>query len=287
MNRLRSWLRFIKLLLSRESLAHGKRSPRLPHVACFDTAFHSGMPAAASTYAVPLQWRERFGVRRYGFHGLSHAYASRRCAEMIGQSLDALRIVTCHLGAGASLAAVAGGRSVDTTMGFTPLEGLVMATRSGSIDPSVALWLQAHAGLTRAEVQEALERDSGLVGLAGTADMREVLRRAVNGDAGAALARDVYVHALKAGIVRMAASMGGVDAVVFTGGVGEHSSEIRSLAAARLEFLGIGLDETRNRQAAGDADVSAAEGSVRALVVRAREDLQMVREIRGLLQENS
>lgn len=258
--------------------------PNLPHVACFDTAFHSDMPPAASTYGVPLQWRERFGVRRYGFHGLSHAYASRRSVELVGESLESLRVVTCHLGAGASLAAVAGGRSVDTTMGFTPLEGLVMATRSGSIDPSVPLWLLANAGLTRAEVQEALERDSGLVGLAGTADMREVLRRAANGDAGAALARDVYVHALRAGIARMTASMGGVDALVFTGGVGEGSSEIRSLAAAGLEFLGIRLDEPRNLQAAGDADISAAGASVRALVVQAREDLQMARETRVLLK---
>ncbi|MDQ3646299.1 MAG: acetate/propionate family kinase [Actinomycetota bacterium] len=258
--------------------------PALPQVACFDTAFHSNMPAAASTYAVPLQWRERFGVRRYGFHGLSHAYASRRGAEMVGEPLDSLRVVTCHLGAGASLAAVAGGRSVDTTMGLTPLEGLVMATRSGSIDPSVPLWLQAHAGLTRAEVQEALERDSGLTGLAGTADMREVLRRAANDDTEAVLARDVYVHALRAGIARMSASMGGIDAAVFTGGIGERSSEIRALAAAGLGFLGIGLDEALNRQVAGDTDVSAPEASVRTLVVQAREDLQMAREIRGLLQ---
>ncbi|MDQ4059108.1 MAG: acetate/propionate family kinase, partial [Actinomycetota bacterium] len=223
---------------------------------------------------------------RYGFHGLSHAYASRRGAEMIGESLDSLRIVTCHLGAGASLAAVAGGRSVDTTMGLTPLEGLVMATRSGSIDPSIPLWLQVQAGLTRAEVQEALERDSGLTGLAGTPDMREVLGRASNGDVEAELARDVYVHALRAGIARMAASMQGVDAVVFTGGVGEHSSEIRSLAAKGLGFLGMGLDEPRNSQAARDADVSADGASVRTLVVQAREELQMAREIRNLLQQS-
>ena len=272
---------------SLEGIRRARRAfPDLPHVACFDTAFHSGMPAAASTYAVPLKWRERFGVRRYGFHGLSHAYASRRSAEMVGRSLESLRVVTCHLGAGASLAAVAGGRSVDTTMGFTPLEGLVMATRSGSIDPSVPLWLQAHAGgLTRAEVQEALEHESGLAGLAGTVDMREVLKRATNGEADAGLARDVYLHALRAGIARMAASMGGVDAVVFTGGVGEPSAEIRSLAAAGLEFLGIGLDDARNRRAAGDTDISAAGATVRTLVVQAREDLQMAREIRRLLQE--
>ncbi|HZK50124.1 MAG TPA: acetate/propionate family kinase [Actinomycetota bacterium] len=272
---------------SLEGIRRSRRAfPDVPHVACFDTAFHSDMPAASSTYAVPLQWRERFGVRRYGFHGLSHAYASRRAAEMIGESLDSLRIVTGHLGAGASLAAVAGGRSVDTSMGFTPLEGLVMATRSGSIDPSVPLWLQAHGGLTPAEIQEALEHESGLAGLAGTADMRAVLKRATNGEAEAILARDVYVHALRAGIARMVASMGGVDAVVFTGGVGEHSSEIRSLAAAGLEFLGIRLDEPRNRRAAGDMDISPDGASVRVLVVEAREDLRIASEIRALLQDD-
>jgi acetate kinase len=271
---------------SLEGITHARRAfPNRPHVACFDTAFHSDMPDAASTYAVPLEWRERYGVRRYGFHGLSHAYASWRGAEMIGESLVSLRIVTCHLGAGASLAAVAGGRSVDTTMGFTPLEGLVMATLSGSIDPSIPLWLQAHAGLTRAEVREDLEHESGLAGLAGTADMREVLMRATNGEVEAVLARDVYLRTLRAGIASMAASMGGVDAVVFTGGVGEHSSEIRSLAAAGLEFLGIRLDELRNRRAGGDTVISAAGAPVRVLVVEAREDLQMAREVRALLEE--
>jgi len=257
--------------------------PNLPHVACFDTAFHSDMPAAASTYAVPLRWRESLGIRRYGFHGLSHAYASRRAAEMIGRPLDSLRIVTCHLGAGASLAAVAGARSVDTTMGFTPLEGLVMATRSGSIDPSVPIWLQER-GLTLAEVREGLERDSGLTGLASTPDMREVLGRASEGDANAALARDVYLHALQGGIARMAASMHGIDALVFTGGVGEHASEIRSAAAAGMDFLGIRLHEPRNRQAKGDTDITAPGASVRTVMIMAREDIQMAREIRALLR---
>jgi acetate kinase len=260
-----------------------KAFPNPPHVACFDTAFHSGMPAASSTYAVPKEWRDRFGVRRYGFHGLSHAYASRRCAEVIGRPLESLRIVTCHLGAGASLAAVAGGRSVDTTMGLTPLEGLVMATRSGSIDPSIPLWLQEHGGMPSVDIKEALERDSGLAGLAGTPDMREVLKRASEGDARATLARDVYVHSLRGGIARMAASMEGLDALVFTGGVGESAFEIRSLAAAGLGFLGIRLDEPRNRQAEGDADISAQGASVRTTVVPAREEIQMAREIRDLL----
>jgi acetate kinase len=266
-----------------DGIDHARKAfPNLPHVACFDTAFHSDMPAAASTYAVPLRWREALGVRRYGFHGLSHAYASRRAAEMIGRPLDSLRIVTCHLGAGASLTAVARGRSVDTTMGFTPLEGLVMATRSGSIDPSIPMWLQDR-GLTLTEIREGLERNSGLTGLAGTPDMREVLTRATEGDSEAILARDVYVHALQGGVARMAASMHGIDVLVYTGGVGEHSSEIRSTAAAGLGFLGVRIDEAHNRQAKGDTDISAPGASVRAVMIMAREDLQIAREIRALL----
>jgi len=156
--------------------------PGIPAVACFDTAFHSGMPAAASTYAIPEEWRQRHGIRRYGFHGFSHRYAARRAAEMLGRAPSELRVVTCHLGAGASLAAVHGGRSMDTTMGFTPLEGLVMATRSGSVDPGLMLWLQRHAGLTEADLTEALDRKSGLQAVAGTPDMREVLKRMSGGD---------------------------------------------------------------------------------------------------------
>jgi acetate kinase len=168
-------------------------------------------------------------------------------------------------------------------MGLTPLEGLVMATRSGSIDPSIPLWLQQHGGLPPVEIKEALERGSGLAGLAGTPDMREVLKRASEGDARARLARDVYVHSLRGGIARMAASMEGLDALVFTGGVGERSFEIRSLAAAGLGFLGIRLGEPRNRQAQGDADISAEGASVRSAVVPAREEIQMAHEIRDLL----
>ena len=269
---------------SLEGIAQARRAfPDQPHVACFDTAFHSTMPDAASTYAVPLHWRDVLGIRRYGFHGLSHAYASRRSSEMTDRAVDSLRIVTCHLGAGASLAAVAGGRSIDTTMGFTPLEGLVMASRSGSIDPSIPLWLQDR-GVPSADVRESLERGSGLAGLAGTPDMREILEQAARGVETAVLARDVYVHALTGGIARMAASIGGIDALVFTGGVGEHSSEIRARASDSLGFLGVSIDETRNRRAAGDADISVTGARVRALVVEAREELQIAREIRELLQ---
>ncbi len=180
--------------------------PGVPAVACFDTAFHATLPAAAATYALPRDWRERFGLRRYGFHGLSHAWVARRVPALLGRDGATLRIVSCHLGAGASLCAIAGGRSVDTTMGFTPLEGLVMATRSGSVDPGLLLWLLERGGVSQRELADALEHRSGLLGLAGTADMREVLERAQRGDDAASLALEVYVHRLRAGIAAMAAA---------------------------------------------------------------------------------
>jgi acetate kinase len=188
--------------------------PDVPAVACFDTAFHSGIPLAAATYAIPAEWRERYAIRRYGFHGLSHAYAARRAAQLIDLPIETLRIVTCHLGAGASLCAIVEGRSVDTTMGFTPLEGLVMATRSGSVDPGLVLWLEEHEHLSPHEVATALEQRSGLVALAGTADMREVELRVRAGDSSAQLALDVYVHRLAAGIAAMTAAAGGLDLLV-------------------------------------------------------------------------
>jgi acetate kinase len=257
--------------------------PGVPAVACFDTAFHATLPAAAATYALPRVWRERWGLRRYGFHGLSHAYASRRAAELLEADPAALRVVTCHLGAGASLAAVQGGRSVDTTMGFTPLEGLVMATRSGSVDPGMLLWLLERAGVAPGAIAEALEHESGLLGLAGTADMREVLARAQADDDAARLALDAYVHRLRAGIAAMAAAMGGLDALVFAGGVGEHAPAVRAAAADRLGFLGVALDEAANAGAAGDADVGAPGAAVRTLVVEAREDLEIARQVRSVL----
>jgi acetate kinase len=257
--------------------------PSAPAVACVDTAFHASLPAAAATYAVPREWRERYGVRRYGFHGLSHAYAARRAAELLGRPGEDLRAVTCHLGAGASLAAVRFGVSVDTTMGFTPMEGVVMATRSGSVDPGMLLWLQERAGLTAAATSDALDRRSGLLALAGTADMREVLLAARAGDADARLAIDVYVHRLRGAVAAMAAAMDGLDALVFTGGVGEHAAEVRAAAGGGLAFLGVAVDAGRNGGVEGDADVSEADARVRTLVVRAREDLEIAREVRAVL----
>ena len=225
-----------------------------PAVACFDTSFHSTLPPAASTYALPRDWIERYGLRRFGFHGLNHAYVARRAAQELGRPLEELRIVSCHLGAGASLCAIVGGRSVDTTMGFTPLDGLVMATRPGSVDPGLLVWLQRHAGLSADELDEALEHRSGIAGLSGgSGDMRDLLEARAAGDARAALAYDVYIHRLRASLAAMAASAGGVDAVVFTAGVGEHSPDVRR-------------DATR--------DLAALAGA-RVLVIEAREDLEL------------
>lgn len=255
--------------------------PGVPRVACFDTAFHAGLPAAASTYAVPSVWRERYGVRRYGFHGLSHAYATRRSAELLGGLPR--RLVTCHLGAGASLAAVLAGHSVDTTMGFTPLEGLVMATRSGSVDPGLVLWLQQHVGLSAAEVGEALEHSSGISALAGTADMAAVISAAGGGEPAAGLALAVYLHRLRGLVAAMAAALGGLDALVFTGGVGERAPAVRAGAADGLGFLGVALDPARNAAATGDAEIGAGGSGVRVLVVTAREDLEIAAEVRRVL----
>jgi acetate kinase len=238
--------------------------PDVPAVACFDTAFHAGLPEAASTYALPAEWRERWRIRRYGFHGLSHAWASRRAGGG--------RVVTCHLGAGASLAAVRDGRCVDTTMGFTPLEGLVMATRSGTVDPGLLLWLLEETGMAERELAHALEHESGLLALAGTADMREVAQQG-------GMALDVYLHRLRAGIAAMTAALGGLDALVFTGGVGEHSPEVRGGAADGLGFLGVAVDPEPN--ARGDEDIGT--GPVRVMVVEAREDLEISRGVRRVL----
>jgi acetate kinase len=227
--------------------------PDVPAVASFDTAFHATIPPAASTYALPPEWRRRWDLRRYGFHGLSHAY--------IASCFPDARVVSCHLGAGASLCAIDRGASVDTTMGFTPLEGLVMATRSGSVDPGLILWLEEHVGMPPAELASTLEHRSGLLGLTGTADMRAILDAEAAGDRDAELAIGVYLHRLRGAIAAMAAALGGVDVVVFTGGVGENAPEIRERAVHGLGFL----------------------GSFDVRVVPAREDVQIARDVRSVL----
>lgn len=257
----------------------------VPQVACFDTGFHASLAPSATTYAVPAEWVARWGIRRYGFHGLSCAWSSRRAAELLGRPADRLRLVVCHLGAGASASALSAGRSADTTMGFTPLEGLVMATRCGDLDPGALLFALDH-GLRVDDANDALEHRSGLLGLSGGAssDMRQLLAARADGDEPAGLAIAVYLHRLRAKIAAMTASTAGTDALIFTGGVGERSGPIRAEACAGLDWLGVILDEDANDAVDdGDADISAPTASVRTLVVHAREDLQIVQECRRLL----
>jgi acetate kinase len=256
--------------------------PRVPSVACFDTAFHTTLPPAAATYAIPARWRTDLGVRRYGFHGLAHQWAAHRAAELISPSA---RIVVAHLGAGASLCAVHDGHSVDTTMGFTPTAGLVMASRCGDLDPAVPLWLVQHAGLAASEVATALDHDSGLAGLAGTSDMRAVLAAERCGDPRATLAIAVWLHRLCGGIAAMTAALGGLDVLVFSGGIGEHQPELRARAVAGLGFLGLALDPGANHtiRPGCDADISTPAASARTLVVHAREDLVIADQVRATL----
>ncbi len=253
-------------------------------MACFDTAFHATLPPAARTYAVPRAWNERWELRRYGFHGLSHAHAARRGAELVGGRAEDLRIVSCHLGAGASLAAVRNGRSVDTTMGFTPLAGLVMNTRPGTLDPGLLLWLLEHGGVPVAELADVLERSAGLAGLSGTSgDLRAVLAGRDAGDEACALALDVYLHRLVREAAAMTAATAGLDLLVLTGGVGEHAWQVRAALGAGLAHLGVGVDPAANRAATGDAEISAPGAAVRTVVVTAREDLEIRRQVLALL----
>jgi acetate kinase len=261
--------------------------PGLPVVACFDTAFHASLPEAASGYALPREWVERWGLRRFGFHGLSCSWAWARTAERLGWGPGEGRAVLCHLGAGASATAVVGGRSLDTTMGLTPLEGLVMATRPGDVDPGLLLWLLGH-GVGLAALDAGLQYRSGLAALwrGPDGDLRAVLEARRAGDAQAARAMATYTHRLRAKVAAMAAASGGIDALVFTGGVGEHASEVRAEACAGLAFLGVELDADANRLPVGPApitDLSTPGAAVRVLVVPAREDAVIAAECRRLL----
>jgi acetate kinase len=259
--------------------------PDLPAVACFDTAFHAGLPESARTYALPQAWRDRFGLRRYGFHGLSYAGASRRAAELLER--DDARLVVAHLGSGASLAAIHGSEPVDTTMGWTPLEGIVMATRSGSVDPGLLLWLVGQGHLSADEVLDGIDREGGLLALAGTKDMREVLELVAAGDPPAVLALEVYLHRLVAGLAAMTAALGGIDALVFTGGIGERSAELRRRAVAGLAFLGIDVDGGANERLGhldgGGTEITGAGSRARVLVIAAREDVEIAHGARAAL----
>jgi acetate kinase len=273
-------------LPSLEALAAAETElPEVPQVAVFDTAFHATLPPEAYTYSVPGRWTRDWTIRRYGFHGLSHAYCSERAAEMLGRPPGELRLVICHLGHGCSAAAVQGGRSIDTTMGFTPLEGLMMATRSGSIDPGIVLHVQRHHGLSADQVETALNRESGLLGVSGvSADMREVLAAANRGHDQARLALAIYARRIRQAIGAFAVTMGGIDALVFTAGVGEHAAEIRASICAGLECLGLQLDAQSNAACRPDADIAANAARGRILVIGTREDQTMLREVCRVLQ---
>lgn len=250
--------------------------PGVVHVGCFDTAFHSTLSEAATTYAIPATWRAH-GVRRYGFHGLSYGWATERAAALLGRPVDELGLVIAHLGSGASLCAVQGGRSVDTTMGFTPVAGLVMSSRSGDVDPGALAWLLAEGVVEPDELRAGLEGGGGLVALCGSGDMREIQERA---DPDAALAMDVYVHRLVGAIGSMIAALDRFDALVFTGGVGEHSSVVRRRVGDRLRHFGVTIDDDNGTS---DSDIATPGATPRVLVIEAREDVTIARLVRTLL----
>ncbi|HYJ76082.1 MAG TPA: acetate kinase [Kineosporiaceae bacterium] len=253
--------------------------PGVPQVAVFDTAFHATLPLAARTYAVPREWRERYGVRRYGFHGTNFAHVTTEAARLLGREPGEVNLVALHLGNGASACAIRGGTSVDTSMGLTPLAGLVMGTRSGDLDPSVPGYLARVAGLGPEQVDDALEHASGLEGLAGVSDMRDLLQRRADGDPDAALAFDVYCHRVRSYVGAYLAVLGRVDAVVFTGGVGEHTAPVRAASLAGLEGFGIVLDADRNEAEGGGARrLGPDDAPVAVLVVPADEELEIGRQ---------
>jgi acetate kinase len=244
----------------------------IPQVAVFDTGFHRNMPPRAAVYPGPYEWFED-GIRRYGFHGINHQYCAVRAAKLLRHDLASLKLVTCHLGNGCSLAAISEGRSIDTTMGFTPLEGLMMGSRSGSVDPGILTYLMRQGRLQAHEIDEMLNQKSGLLGISGVSgDMREILAAMKQGHQRARLAFDIYAHRLQAGIGAMVAVMGGIDALVFTAGVGENSPEVRSATCGKLEFLGLKLDEAANARVSDDEDVATQDSQVRVLVIRAQEE---------------
>ena len=270
----------------------------VPQVAVFDTGFHHAMPLAAATYPGPYEWFER-GIRRYGFHGINHQYCAQRAAQLLGKENDphSLKLVTCHLGNGCSLAAIREGGSVDTTMGFTPLDGLMMGTRSGSVDPGILTYLMRESGFSAQQLDDLLNKKSGLLGISGiSSDMRQVLAATKDASdpekqARAQLAFDMYVHRLQSGIGAMVAVLGGVDALVFTAGVGENSPEVRAAVCNNLSFLGLRLDSDKNTHPPtdnsnnnNDRDISAPDASARVLVIHAQEDWMIARECWNLMR---
>lgn len=263
-----------------------KRLGKVLQVAVFDTGFHSQLPKATFVYPGPYEWLEQ-GIRRYGFHGINHEYCAGRAAQMLGKELRSLKLVTCHLGNGCSLAAIEDGHSVDTTMGFTPLEGLMMGTRSGSVDPGILTYLMRQGHYTGERLDDLLNKKSGLLGISGTSgDMREIVASMKAGDARAKLSFDIFVHRLQSGIGAMIAVLGGIDALIFSAGIGENSVEVRAAACANFGYLKLALDPAKNAAALGqDHDITGSESGVRVLVVRAQEDWAIARDCWKLTSE--
>ncbi|MEG3954511.1 acetate kinase [Microcoleus sp. herbarium2] len=252
--------------------------PDVPQVAVFDTAFHAQLPPAAFVYPGPYEWLED-GIRRYGFHGISHQYCARRAAQILNRDLTNLRLISCHLGNGCSLAAIRGGWSVDTTMGFTPLDGLMMGSRSGAIDPGIIIHLLRRSDLNSEKLDNILNRNSGLKGISGvSSDMRQIGEAITQGNERAQLALDIYIHRLRAGIGAMLASLGGLDALIFTAGVGENSAVVRAAACEAFGFLGLKLDGEKNQQSPVDEDIAAVDSAARVLVIHTQEDWEIARE---------
>src|ERR1700694_5543792 len=249
-----------------------------PQIAVFDTGFHSQLPEPAFVYPGPYKWLSQ-GIRRYGFHGINHQYCAERTAQLLGRNLRSLKLVTCHLGNGCSLAAIQNGQRIDTTMGFPPLEGLMMGTRSGSVDPGIMTYLIRQSGFTGQQLDELLNTKSGLLGISGiSGDMRQVVVAMKDGHPRAKLAFEIFVHRLQAGIGAMIAVLGGIDALVFTAGIGENSPEVRVAACANFGFLGLKLDAAKNAQSSADQHISHSDSAIRVLVVRAQEDWAIARD---------
>lgn len=263
-----------------------KRLGHVLQVAVFDTGFHSQLPEPAYVYPGPYDWLER-GIRRYGFHGINHQYCAERAAHLLGKDMRSLKLVTCHLGNGCSLAAIQDGHSVDTTMGFTPLEGLMMGTRSGSVDPGILTYLMRQGHFTGEQLDELLNKKSGLLGISGTSgDMREIVASMKAGDVRAKLAFDIFVHRLRSGVGAMIAVLGGMDALIFSAGIGENSAEVRAAACANFGYLKLQLDSAKNAEPlVQDHDISSGESGVRVLVIRAEEDWAIAQDCWKLTAE--
>jgi acetate kinase len=251
---------------------------QVPQIAVFDTAYHHHLPLEVKVYPGPYSWFEQ-GIQRYGFHGISHQYCARRSAQIVGRDPASLRIVNCHLGNGCSLAAIYNGQSIDTTMGFTPLEGLMMGSRSGSIDPSILFYLQRKYGYSADDLERILNKESGLSGVSGSSsDMRNIMQSAQQGNERASLALNIYLYRLRYFIGAMIASLSGIDILTFTGGIGENATQVRARTCESLGFLGLKLDQAKNAASPVDQDIATADSTVRVLVVHTEEDWEIARE---------